>query len=150
MGRFHHSKKAHSEGKGKKNNKFTISKTGNKKLVDDFVYTQKHKNIWNCFCNFLDERFANKEDQSEILDAEEISRLKTPPTIPAHLEFIPTNVGDVESEEEKRARNRAQVLADKSYASKKEASHLDGLKKLKQRFNRATVLVLKHVDAQIN
>jgi hypothetical protein len=26
MGRFHHSKKAHSEGKGKKNSKFTIAK----------------------------------------------------------------------------------------------------------------------------
>ena len=96
MGRFHNSKKAHSEGKGKKNNKFTISKTGNKKLEDDFVYTQKNKNIWNSFCNFLDKRFA-EEDLSEILDAEEISRLKIPPTIPALLEFIPTNVGDVES-----------------------------------------------------
>jgi hypothetical protein len=40
MGRFHHSKKAHSEGNGKKNSKFTISKTGNKMLEDDFVYTQ--------------------------------------------------------------------------------------------------------------
>ena len=145
MGRFHHSKNAHSEGKGKNNNKCTINKTGNKKLEDDFVYTQKHKNIWNSFCNFLDERFA-KEDLSEILDAEEIARLKTPPTIPAHLEFIPTNVGDQETEEEKRARNRAQSLADKSYASK-EAAHLEGLKKLIQKFNRAIVLVLKHVDA---
>jgi hypothetical protein len=141
MRRFHHSKKAHSEGKGKKNNRFTISKTGNKKLDEDFVYTQKHKNIWN---SFLDEKFA-EVDLSEILDAEEISRLKNPPTIPAHLEFIPTNVGDVESEEEKRARNRAQSLADKSYASK-----LEGLKKLKQKFNRAKALVLKHIDAQIN
>jgi hypothetical protein len=42
-----------------------------------------------------------------------------------------------------------QALADKSYASK-EVSHLDGLKKLKQKFNRAIVLVLKHVDMQIN
>ena len=98
MGRFHHSKKAHSEGKGKKNKNFTISKTGNKKLDDDFVYTQqKHKNIWNSFCNFLDERFA-EEDLSEILDAEEISKLKIPPTIPALLEFILTNIGDVESD----------------------------------------------------
>ena len=82
MGRFHHSKKAHSEGKEKRKNKFTIGKTGNKKLADDFVYTQKHKNIWNSFCNFLDERFA-EEDLSEILDAEEIARLKIPLTIPA-------------------------------------------------------------------
>ena len=144
MGRFHHSKKSHSEGKEKKKSKFTISKTGNKKLDEDFVYTQKHKNIWNSFCNFLDERFA-EEDLSEILDAEKISRLKIPPTIPAHFEFIPMNVGDQESEEEKRARTRAQSLADKSYASK-EAAHLEGLKKLKQKFNRAIVLVLKHVD----
>ncbi len=49
MGRFHHSKKAHSEGKEKRKNKFNIGKTGNKKLKDDFVYTQKHKNIWNSF-----------------------------------------------------------------------------------------------------
>ena len=39
MGRFHHSKKAHSEEKEKKKSKFTISKTGNKKLDEDFVYT---------------------------------------------------------------------------------------------------------------
>ena len=71
MGRFHNSKKPHSEGKGKKNNKFAIRKTGNKKLEDDFVYIQ------NSFCTFLDERFA-EEDLSEILDAEEISRLKFP------------------------------------------------------------------------
>ena len=113
------------EGKGKKNRKFTISKTGNKKLEDDFVYTQKHKNIWNSFCNFLDERFA-EDDMSEILlDAEEIFRLKIPPTIPALLEFIPSNVGDVESDEDKRARIWAQALSDKSYASK-EAAHLEG------------------------
>jgi hypothetical protein len=86
MGRFRHSKKAHSEGEGKKNSKFTISKIGNKKLEDYFVHTQKHRNIWNSFCHFLDERFA-EEDLSEILDAEEISRLKIPPIIPAHLEF---------------------------------------------------------------
>ena len=101
MGRFHHSKKAHSEGRKKKNNKFSAGKTGNKKLDEDFVYTQKHKNIWNSFCNFLDEKFA-EEDLSEILDAEEISRLKIPPAIPALLEFIPSNVGDVEPDEERR------------------------------------------------
>ncbi len=130
MGQFNYLKKAHSEEKGKKNNKFAISKTGNKKLDDDFVYTQKHKNIWNSFCNFLDERFA-EEDLSEILDADEVARLKILPTIPAIPEFIPTNnVGDVgSSDEDKRARIRAQALADKSYASK-EAAHLDGLKKL--------------------
>ena len=124
---------------------FVISKTGNKKLDDDFVYTQKHKNIWNSFCNFLDERFA-EEDLSEFLDADEVARLKILPAIPAIPEFIPTNVGDVgSSDEDKRARTRAQALADKSYASKK-AARLDGLKKILQKFNRATVLVLKHID----
>ena len=61
MGRFHHSKKAHSEGMRKNNNKFTISKKENKKLENDFVYTQKHDNIWNSFCNFLDERFVEED-----------------------------------------------------------------------------------------
>ena len=104
MGRFHHSKKAHSERKVKKNNKFAIGKTGNKKLDDDFFYTQKHnKNVWNSFCYFLDERFA-EEDLSEILDAEEIAILKIPFAILAFLEFTPTNVGDLESDEDKRAR----------------------------------------------
>ena len=75
MGRFHHSKKAHSEGKKKKKNKFATGKTGNKKPDDDFVYMQKRKNIWNSFCNFLDEKFA-EEDLSKILDTEETARLK--------------------------------------------------------------------------
>jgi hypothetical protein len=147
MERFHHHlKKAHSEGKGKKSNKFAIGKTGNKKLDDDFVYTQKHKNIWNSFCNFLDKRFA-AEDLRKILDAEEeIARLKITSAL---LKFIPTNVGDLESEEDKRARIRAPTFADKFYASKK-AAYLDGLKKLKQKVIRVIVLVLKHVDAQIN
>ena len=64
MGRFHHSKKAHSVGRKKKNNKFATGKTGNKKLDDDFVYTQKHKNIWNSFCNFLDEKTENREKKN--------------------------------------------------------------------------------------
>ena len=91
--------------------------TGNKKLADDFVYThQKHKHIWNSFCKFLDERFT-EEDLSEILDADEITRLKITPAILPLLEFILPNVGDVEAGEDKRARIRAQPLADKSYAS---------------------------------
>ena len=69
MGRFHHSKKAHSEGRKKKKNKFAAGKTGNKKLDEDFVYTQKHKNIWNSFCNFLDEKIA-KEDPKRRRDLE--------------------------------------------------------------------------------
>ena len=77
-------------GKGKKNNKFTISK--------------QETRSWKTTSSTLKSiRFA-EEDLSEILVAEEIARLKIPPTIPALLEFIPTNVGDVESEEEKRAR----------------------------------------------
>ena len=90
-------------------------------------FTRRSIRISGFFCNFLDERFAEEEDLSKILDAEEITRLKIPPTIPALLEFIPTNVGDLESDEDKRARIQAQAVADKSYASK-EASHLDGLK----------------------
>jgi hypothetical protein len=93
--------------------------TGKKKLDDDFVYThQKHKhNIWNSFCKFLlDERFT-EEDLSEILDADEITRLKISPAILPLLEFIPPNAGDVEADEDKRARIRAQTLVDKSYAS---------------------------------
>ena len=148
MGRFHHSKKAHSEGRGKQKKK-SICKSVSKKLDDNFVYTQKHKNIWNSFCIFLDERFA-EEDLSGILDSDEIARLRISPAIPPLLELIPSNVRDVESDEDKRARIRAQALADKSYTSKEESARLDGLKKLKQKFNRATVLVLKHVDVQIN
>ena len=87
----------------------------------------------------MDEKFA-EEDLSEILDTEEISRLNILQAIRALLEFIPTNVGDLESDEDKRARIRAQALADKSYASR-EAAYLDGLKKLKQKFNRANVLM---------
>jgi hypothetical protein len=41
------------------------------------------------------------------------------------------------------------MLADKSYAAR-EAQHFDGIKKLEAKFNRATVLVLKHTDALIN
>ena len=96
----------------------------------------------------MDERFA-EEDLSKILDEDEITRIKTPPTIPPLLEFTPENVGDVESEDAKRARVRAQALADKSYASR-ESQYFDGIKKLAQKFNRATVLLLKHVDALIN
>ena len=123
-------------------------KSGRKKLPDDFVYTQHHKSIWNSFCNFFDERLA-EEDLGEILDEDEVKRIKTAPTIPPMLLFEPANLGDVETKEEQRARARCQALADKSYAGK-EAQHLDGIKKLASKFNRATVLVLKHVDALIN
>ena len=149
MGRHHQSKKSNAE-KGKKppGNKYDLAKSGRRKLPDDFLYTQNHKSIWNSFCNFLDERFA-EEDLSEILDTDEIARIKTPPIIPAMIEFVPENPGDVESDEARRARARGQALADKSYASR-ESNYLEGIKKLAAKFNRATVLVLKHVDALIN
>ena len=149
MGRHHQSKKPNAE-KGKKSpgNKYDLAKSGRRKLPDDFLYTQNHKSIWNSFCNFLDERFA-EEDLSEILDPDEIARIKTPPIIPAMIEFVPENPGDVESDEARRARARGQALADKSYASR-ESNYLEGIKKLAAKFNRATVLVLKHVDALIN
>jgi len=150
MGKFHHSKKAHSAERGRSSSKqkFDVLKSGRKKLPEDFVYTQYHKSIWNSFCNFFDERLA-EEDLGEILDEDEVTRIKTAPTIPAMLQFEPANPGDVESEEAKRSRARCQALADKSYAGR-EAQYLDGIKKLAQKFNRATVLVLKHVDALIN
>ena len=64
----------------------------------------------------LDERIA-EEDLSKILDAEEIARLKIPPAIPALLEFITTNVGDLEPDEDKRARIRAQTLTREQVSS---------------------------------
>ena len=148
MGKFHKSKKSHSEGKKNRNGGSSNSKAGTRKLDDNFIYTQKHKRVFTEFCNFLDEKFA-EEDLSEILNEEEVARLKIPPVIPPLLEFEPEYVGIDETEEERRARARAQSLADKSYASK-DASHQEGLRKLKQKFNRATLLILKYVDQQIN
>ena len=100
------------------------------------------------FSNFLDERFA-EEDLSEILDEDEVTRIKTAPTISQMLRFELQTQGEVESKEAKRVRERAQTLADKSYAAR-EAQHFDGIKKLAAKFNRANVLVLKHTDALIN
>ena len=114
MGRFHHSEKAHSEGKGKKNNKKFARKQEIRRQLCLYVL-KKHKNIWNSFCNFLDERFA-EEDLSWILDAEEIARSKIPPTIPALLEFIPANVGDLESDEA-RIRAQRQILREQGSLS---------------------------------
>jgi hypothetical protein len=71
-------------------------KSGRKKLPEDFVYTQYHKSIWNSFCNFFDERLA-EEDLSEMLDEDEITRIKTPPPYPPLFEFEPANPGDVET-----------------------------------------------------
>ena len=149
MGKFHQSKKSHSERRNKPRGGGSKSQSrGSDKLPDDYVYTQKDKSIWNAFCNFLEEKFA-EEDLSDIFDEHEINKIKTPPTIPALMEYEPDHDGLDETEEEWRARSRAQTIADKSYAGK-EASHLSGLTKLKQKFNRATLLVLKYVDQQIN
>ena len=52
--------------------------------------------------------------------------------------------GEVESKESKRARARGQ-----SYAGR-EAQYFEGIKKLAQKFNRATMLVLKYTDVLIN
>ena len=121
-----------------------MTQSGRKKLPEDF---QNHKSIWNFFSNFLDERFA-EEDLSEILYEDEVTRIKTAPTIPPMLQFKPQTLGEVDSEEAKRARTRGQSLADKSYAGR-EAQYFDGINKLAAKFNRATVLVLKHTDALI-
>ncbi len=125
-----------------------MTQSGRKKLPEDFLHTQNHKSIWNFFSNFLDERFA-EEDLSEILDEDEVTRIKTAPTISQMLRFELQTQGEVESKEAKRVRERAQTLADKSYAAR-EAQHFDGINKLAAKFNRANVLVLKHTDALIN
>jgi hypothetical protein len=65
------------------------------------------------------------------------------------LQFEPREVGDVESAEQKKARKRAQNLADKSYGGR-ESHWREETKRLASKFNRAIVLVLKHVDALIN
>ena len=83
------------------------------------------------------------------MDEDEVTRIKTAPAIPPMLQFEPQTLGEVESEESKRARARGQPLADKSYAGR-EAQYFDGIKKLAAKFSRATVLVLKHTDALIN
>jgi hypothetical protein len=74
-------------------------------------------------------RDLQKKDLSQILDEDEVTRIKTAPTIPPMLQFEPQTPGEVESEEAKRARTRGQSLADKSYAGR-EAQYFDGIKKL--------------------
>jgi hypothetical protein len=140
MRKFHHSKKNHRDKKKKSSSrpKYDLTQSGRKKLPEDFLYyTQSHKSIWNSFSNFLDERFA-EEDLSEILDEDEVTRIKTAPAILPMLQFEPQIPGEVESEESKRARARVQSLADKSYAGR-EAQYFEGIKKLAQKFNRATM-----------
>ena len=82
-------------------------------------------------------RFA-EEDLSEILDEDEVTRIKTAPAIPPMLQFEHQTQEEVESEDARRARERGQSLADKSYAAR-EAQYFDGIKKLAQKFNGATV-----------
>jgi len=151
MGKFHHAKKAREAERSSRSSsktKYDALKSGRKKLPEDFVYTQYHKSIWNSFCNFFDERLA-EEDLSEILDEDEITRIKIPPPYPPLFAFEPANPGDVETEEAKSARKRRQAIEDKSYSTML-SHHLEGVKKLASKFNRATVLMLKHVDALIN
>ena len=111
MGKFHHSKKHHGDKKKSSYSrpKYDLTQAGRKKLPEDFLYTQNHKSIWNSFSNFLDEKFA-EEDLSEILDEDEVTRIKTAPAIPPMLQFEPQTPGEEESEETKRARARGQSL----------------------------------------
>jgi hypothetical protein len=116
IGKFRHSKKHHGDKKKSSSSrpKYDLTQSGRKKLPEDFLYTQNHnKSIWNFFSNFPDERFA-EEDLSEILNEDEVTRIKTAPTIPPMLQFEPQTPGQVESEEAKRARiTRRQVLCRK-------------------------------------
>jgi hypothetical protein len=103
MGKFHHFKKNHGDKKKSSSSrlKYDLTQAGRRKLPEDFLYTQNHKSIWNSFSNFLDEKFA-EEDLSEILDEDEVKRIKTAPVIPPMLQFEPQNPGEEESEESKR------------------------------------------------
>ena len=105
MGKFHHSKKHHGDKKKSSSSrpKYDLTQAGRRKLPEDFLYTQNHKSIWNSFSNFLDEKFA-EEDLSEILDEDEVTRIKTAPVIPPMLQFVPQNPGEEESEEESSGR----------------------------------------------
>ena len=117
-------------------------------MPEDFLYSARDKNIWTAFCNFFDERLA-AEDLGDILDENEVTRIKTAPTIPPMLQFRPVNVGDVETEEQKNERKRGQQLADKSYASR-ESQYFDGINRLASKFGRASLLLLKYVDTTIH
>jgi hypothetical protein len=80
MGKFHHSKKYHGDKKKSSFSrpKYDLTQSGRRKLPEDFLYTQNHKSIWNSFSIFL-------EDLSEILDEDEITRIKTAPAVPPML-----------------------------------------------------------------
>ena len=93
--------------------------------------------------------FSTRDSQKNISVRSWMRTKSQAPTIPQMLRFEPQTQGEVESEDARRVRERGQVLADKSYAAR-EAQHFDGSKKLAAKFNRASVLVLKHTDALIN
>ena len=88
MGRnYHQSKNALKErGRSSSTNlKSESLKSGRRsKLPEDFLYATKHKNIWSSFCNFFDERLE-AEELGDILDENEVARIKTALTIPAML-----------------------------------------------------------------
>ena len=98
IGKFHHSKKHYGNKKKSSSSrpKHDLTQSGRKKLPEDFLHAQNHKSIWNFFSNFLDERFA-EEDLSEILDEDEVTRIKTAPTISQMLRFELQTQGEVES-----------------------------------------------------
>ena len=69
--------------------------------------------IWILFCNFVDERLA-EEDLGEIPDEDEVTRIKTTPTILPMLQIEPANSENVETEEEAK-RSKCHALADISW-----------------------------------
>ena len=154
MGKFHHSKKHHGDKKKSSSSrpKYDLTKEGRKeeiiffktaarkKLPDESLNTQNHKSIWNF--SATSEHLDEGEDLSEILDDDEVTRIK-------RFHLCCNSSLNLQEKLKRRARKRGQPLADKSYAAR-EAQFFDGIKKLAQKFNRATVLVLKHTDAPIN
>ena len=111
MGKFHHSKKHHGDKKKSSSSrlKFDLTQSGRRKLPEDFLYTQNHKSIWNSFSNFLDEKFA-EEDLSEILDEDEVARIKTAPVTIRASKPRRGKIGRGKADKAARTVNRRQVL----------------------------------------
>ena len=129
MGKFHHSKKYHGDKKKSSSSrpKYDLTQPGRKKLPEDFLYTHKTIKVtslpWD-FSNFLDERFQ-KKILARSWTRTNRKRKSGLGLEDNHLQTSPTQ-------------------------EEIEAQYFDKIKKLAARFNRATVLVLKHTNALTN